>query len=365
MLKRDIAFAFLILIFSAFLGFSQVEAYSSSSQQTAGEKVHIVVKGDTLSKLAAQYFGDASLWRLIWEANPQLTDPNRLVVGQELIIPSLPQPPASPEEEMAPPEKPAEEIAPPTEEEEVVPPPKKAPPPPRITRPPVALEPVAGQTDMYCAEIVLPKGGGHELRIVGAEEEDSVGLAQGDIVYLNQGSAYGLRPGDQLAVLRDGRSVVHPKTGATLGVAVSQRGMVQVLVTQTESAIARVVSSCDVIEVNDWLRPFVQVPVPLSAKIPPPEGFVPIAEETIGYIVSVKDDLVNFGKGDIVSIDLGKEDEVAPGDIYYIFRGGADESMATVLGQLVVLMVEEETATGKIIYSVQEFEVGDQVVKKR
>jgi len=364
MVKRDFALALLILLFSAFLGFSQVEASPYPPQQAAEQKVHIVVRGDTLWKLAAQYFGDPSLWKLILEANPQLEDPNRLVVGQKLVIPSPPQPPVPPEEEIVSPEKPAEEITPPTREE-VAPPPKKVPTPPRITRPPVVLEPVADPTDMYCAEIVLAKRGGHELLIVGAEEAGTVGLAEGDIVYLNQGSAYGLRPGDQLSVLRDGRSVTHPKTGDNLGVAVSQRGVVQVLVTETDSAIARIISSCDAIEVNDWLRPFVQIPVPLSDKIPAPEKFVSIAGEDIGYIVSVKDDLVNFGKGDIVSIDFGKEDGVALGDIYYIFRGGEEVSTATVLGQLVVLMVEEETATAKIIYSFQELEVGYQVVKKR
>ncbi len=229
----------------------------------------------------------------------------------------------------------------------------------------MALEPVANQTDMHCAEIVLPERDNHEMRIVGAEEAGTVGLAEGDIVYLNQGSAYGLRPGDQLTVLRDERSISHPKTGEKIGVAVSQRGVVQVLVTETNSAIARVISSCDAIELNDWLRPFIQVPVPLSAKIPPPEKFVPIAEQdTIGYIVSVKDDMVNFSEGNIVNIDLGKEDGVALGDIYYIFRGVSGQKIATILGQLVILMVEEKTATGKVIYSLQELEVGDQVVKK-
>ncbi|MFB0519164.1 MAG: LysM peptidoglycan-binding domain-containing protein [Acidobacteriota bacterium] len=368
MVKRDFALAFLVLLFWAFLGFSQVEAAGFPSQQAAEEKVHIVVKGDTLWKLAAQYLGDPTLWKLIWEANPELTEPNRLVVGQKLVIPSPPKPPAPPEEKVVPPEKPEEEIVTPEKPEEEMAPPAKeveAPPPPRITRPPVALEPVANQTDMYCAEIVLPKSGGHEIQIVGAEEAGTVGLAEGDIVYLNQGSAFGLRPGDQLAVLRDERSIIHPKTGGKLGVAVSQLGVVQVLVTETNSAIARVISSCAVIELNDWLRPFVQVPVPLSAKIPPPEKFVPIAEgDTIGYIVSVKDDMVNFGEGNIVNIDLGKEDGVAPGDIYYIFRGATEQKIAIILGQLVVLMVEEKTATGKVIYSLQELEVGDQVMKK-
>jgi nucleoid-associated protein YgaU len=49
---------------------------------------HEVVAGDTLSKIAQQYYGDASLYPQIFEANrDQLTDPNKIRVGQKLRIP--------------------------------------------------------------------------------------------------------------------------------------------------------------------------------------------------------------------------------------------------------------------------------------
>lgn len=49
---------------------------------------HEVVKGDTLSKIAQQYYGDASLYTQIFEANKDtLKDPNLIRVGQKLRIP--------------------------------------------------------------------------------------------------------------------------------------------------------------------------------------------------------------------------------------------------------------------------------------
>ncbi|MBZ5535548.1 MAG: LysM peptidoglycan-binding domain-containing protein [Acidobacteriia bacterium] len=49
---------------------------------------HEVVKGDTLSKIAAKYYGDASLYPQILEANKDiLTDPDKIRVGQKLRIP--------------------------------------------------------------------------------------------------------------------------------------------------------------------------------------------------------------------------------------------------------------------------------------
>jgi nucleoid-associated protein YgaU len=49
---------------------------------------HTVVAGDTLSGIAQQWYGDASLWPRLFEANRhQLTDPDLILVGQVLRIP--------------------------------------------------------------------------------------------------------------------------------------------------------------------------------------------------------------------------------------------------------------------------------------
>jgi len=49
---------------------------------------YVVKKGDTLSKIAKEYYGDASLYPQIFEANRDvLKDPNKIQVGQKLRIP--------------------------------------------------------------------------------------------------------------------------------------------------------------------------------------------------------------------------------------------------------------------------------------
>ncbi|MFL5493821.1 MAG: M15 family metallopeptidase [Gemmatimonadales bacterium] len=47
---------------------------------------HQVQKGDTLGRIAQQYYGNPSRYPLIVAAN-HIADPDRLVVGQELVIP--------------------------------------------------------------------------------------------------------------------------------------------------------------------------------------------------------------------------------------------------------------------------------------
>jgi uncharacterized protein (DUF2235 family) len=52
---------------------------------------HAVVSGDTLGKLAVQYYHQASLWPHIFGANrDQIDDPDEIFVGQELRIPPPP-----------------------------------------------------------------------------------------------------------------------------------------------------------------------------------------------------------------------------------------------------------------------------------
>jgi nucleoid-associated protein YgaU len=49
---------------------------------------HVVVKGETLSKIAEQYYGDPNLYPRIFEANRDILDnPNLIRVGQKLRIP--------------------------------------------------------------------------------------------------------------------------------------------------------------------------------------------------------------------------------------------------------------------------------------
>jgi len=55
-----------------------------------GETVHVVVRGDTLGGIARKYYGKASLYMKIFEANTDiLKNPDLIKPGQKLRIPKL------------------------------------------------------------------------------------------------------------------------------------------------------------------------------------------------------------------------------------------------------------------------------------
>ena len=75
--------------------FSDVSGGSSSEAMSHAEAVdtqqsYTVVAGDSLSKISKHFYGDASKWNTIWEANKsQIKNPDLIQVGQVLTIPQM------------------------------------------------------------------------------------------------------------------------------------------------------------------------------------------------------------------------------------------------------------------------------------
>ena len=69
--------------------------HAVDNQMTAAEskdesQYHTVASGDSLSKIAQQYYGDMQKYPMIFEANkPMLKDPDEIYPGQVLRIPAM------------------------------------------------------------------------------------------------------------------------------------------------------------------------------------------------------------------------------------------------------------------------------------
>ena len=62
---------------------------SSRPQPAPAAQRYTVVAGDSLSKIAKHFYGDANKYMKIFEANKdKLDDPNKIQIGQELVIPA-------------------------------------------------------------------------------------------------------------------------------------------------------------------------------------------------------------------------------------------------------------------------------------
>jgi len=67
-----------------------VESTTTPAPQPSAQqsKEYVIKSGDSLSKIAKQYYGDASKWNKIFEANKDtIKNPDLIHPGQKIIIP--------------------------------------------------------------------------------------------------------------------------------------------------------------------------------------------------------------------------------------------------------------------------------------
>lgn len=80
----------IILVAGNVQGVAAVEDNMTVSRAAPPAQFYTVVRGDTLSKIAKQFYGDPNKYPAIFEANkPMLTHPDKIYPGQNLRIPPL------------------------------------------------------------------------------------------------------------------------------------------------------------------------------------------------------------------------------------------------------------------------------------
>ena len=79
----------IVLVVGNTAGIAQVDDQMEVENKEPEAQFHTVEKGDSLSKIAKYYYGNAMKCPVIFEANkPMLTDPDKIYPGQVLRIPA-------------------------------------------------------------------------------------------------------------------------------------------------------------------------------------------------------------------------------------------------------------------------------------
>ncbi|MBA3647428.1 MAG: LysM peptidoglycan-binding domain-containing protein [Chitinophagales bacterium] len=61
---------------------------SAAPQAATVKREYVIKSGDTLSKIAKEYYGQADDWKKIFEANKDvIKNPDKIFPGQKIIIP--------------------------------------------------------------------------------------------------------------------------------------------------------------------------------------------------------------------------------------------------------------------------------------
>ena len=233
---------------------------------------------------------------------------------------------------------------------------------------------------------------------------ESVIATEGDYVYLSRGANSGITTGDLFTAVRATRNVSSTrKSVGELGQHYLEVGQMRAVMVQPEFSMARVLHSCDGIEVGDTTVSFNEIDFPELPSDRPFDSMIPRSGKTIGAIAISRGTLSNSGsplfggttvvpgvaggpldgvaggvvsEGQIVYIDLGDRDGIQTGNLFFIYRPLETSSplhplpkeaarqlsgQRQVVGGLVVLKVEELSATALITFTSQTVFSGDAI----
>lgn len=267
---------------------------------------YIIQPGDTLSTLAQQKLGNWLLWPLIWDKNPYILDAHWIYPGDPLTLPEEAKIIGKKEEEEGEEEEALKEEIFQIEEEAELPP--------------------VNAKDIYCSGFITNKFRMPSLRIVSSGTRSKESLGEGDIVYLNGGSLDGVIAGNEYFIISEGPPIYHSVSGHYLGKLYEKVGKVKVLCTQEKTSIAQITLSCDEVRYGMGLLPFTPIPFPWNVKASP---YLPICEQKTnklrGKVIWTEDRLEAVGQNNIIYADFGANQQVMPGDKFWIYRYSTGE----------------------------------------
>lgn len=371
-------------------------AWNPPAEAPADTQSYVIQQGDSLWSIAGRLLGDSYRWPVLWEQNQYILDSHWIYPGDVLYFSGVGL------------NDQGNAVAPPLdgegddsgysddsllEDEEGIGDDDIFGFNPGDNNAPV---PLGYEADIYCSAYVGDLEEELAFTVAASEyeqltpkldigEEDDLkgkfgkavtekyGLGLGDIVYLDGGRADGLSAGELLTAVEPLGPLYHPATRDLLGRLNAYKGRVRVLSVQEETAIGEIVQLCSPFPVGTSLKLFEPEPVPLRRLTPIRPSNYPSPQDEVDQGATIifpvdnlitESTLITLGSGSLVLIDHGSVNDLAPGDIYTIYRGNREGYPPIVLGELGILSVFEKTSLARILRSRYAIYTGDRMVLK-
>lgn len=311
---------------------------------------HAVQAGDTLWDLCSKYLNSPWYWPKIWSYNPQLTNPHWIYPGNEIRF--------YPGDEALPTEIDVGRAITVDDEDLAIP---GVLTDDDLVRTVGTIE--TGRTPLdsvwtsqlgYLSKDAVKRAG----RVSGSFEEAEL-LSDYDRIYVRGDEP--MKQGDQFALYRAMREIVHPITGESYGYAVEIVGSAEIVDTSPKVATAKIRHAYKPVGRNDLVAPF---PENFMTRVQP----VPNSSSMVGYVLETAGDVLGpVGEHHMVYVDRGRRHGVQSGNTFVVYQRGDGFTQATkdlpneAVGTLMVLDAQEEASTAIVVNSTHEITVGDKV----
>jgi hypothetical protein len=221
-------------------------------------------------------------------------------------------------------------------------------------------------SDLYCS-FRIHSGDDPEMTIIGAEREDERQIySDGDVVYVNKGRVDGLESGQVFMVLeipKHHRVLEEARSVYRFGDLAFKRGRARILDIGETKSTAVLEKSCDAVVLGSFLVPF----EPQESLMGKDLGFdVPPfkADGVSGEVVYLQTDYNQVGSGHWALIDLGAVDGMNRGQQLIIYREMYEGAPLMLFGNVVVVDVQEETSTVKVLSCRDAIRPGDYIMTR-
>jgi hypothetical protein len=313
---------------------------------------YTVKKGDTLWDIS-QHFNDTPwLWPDLWKENDQITNPHWIYPGERIRLYH-----GLGEHKYQKQENGTTEVTPLK--------PVKTTIPEAII--PKSLEPIVTEEYVYFSGMNRVgfirkepvKTTGRIFKVQGEKEL----ISTDDTIYVqpegNEGS--GFIPGGKHTVYRTLVPTRDRKSVKRIGSQYYLLGVVEIIKSESEYAVAKVIDIYREIRINDQLMPYINRPHKLSITKP--------TAGIEGRIITSEEHSKLMGENSIAFINKGEKDNLFPGQNYEIYYSMTHRRLSekksdidlvpTKIGSLLILHTEKETSTVLIFDSSHSISAGE------
>ena len=324
-LLRLIAWWFIITGALAVWGTAAVASNEDTSIIELESGIYYTVKkGDTLWDISNRYFNTHWRWPQIWSENQQIMNPHRIFPGERLRLYHQIWEASGPPESSDQPESSSADHLPVIESRYYV--------YSSIHR----IGFVKEQPIEASGQITLFRGDKNVQKTL---------LGQDDSIYVTPTGSTSLKVGDVYAVYRPPVPVKDPESKDSVGFQYYKTGLIRIVESREDYAVAKVEKAFRSIMVNDLLLPY----EPISSKI----KLIPGNGGMFGKIVMAEEGTEMFGDDAVAFINKGSEDGIQTGQTYAIYEEYPVGSTLDFVdfGSLLILHTEATTATVLILRS--------------
>jgi hypothetical protein len=231
---------------------------------------------------------------------------------------------------------------------------QRAPMPAPVKLPPEVLS-------LACAPKLTFEAPPTPVRVTGSQDASVHRIfGAGDLITINAGSDNGIEVGQEYYTRR-AVPIERRAIGRDNPATIRTSSWIRIWAVDPEMSLATITHTCDTVELNDYLEPFVLPEEPAVSVVRPRAQ-----RSNYGRVLTGNDNRTMFGRGDYFLVDRGSDHGVSRGAHFVVYRDNRrPETFLFELGEAVAVEVLPEWSAVRVTLSRDAFISGDYVALRK